>query len=102
MPRRNSKPFKPTDKPSKPDPEFPLHAHRNGTWARRILGKVLYFGPWADPAAALANYVAEQDALHAGQSPRPDPAAFMVRELCNAFLNAKRLRVDSGELTERS
>ena len=61
-----------------------------------------YFGPWADPDAALAKYMAEKDALHAGRKPREATDGITVKELCNRFLNAKRALVESGELTNRS
>ena len=89
-------------KPSKPYPDFPLFARSDGRWAKKIRGKMHYFGPWADPDAALAKYMAEKDALHAGRKPREATDGITVKELCNRFLNAKRALVESGELTNRS
>lgn len=32
-------------KPPKPHRDYPLYAHATGQWAKRLLGKVHYFGP---------------------------------------------------------
>src|SRR5262249_5798104 len=100
--------FKPTDhcvKPTKPYPEYPLFPHNNGCWAKKIRGKLHYFGPWVSSDtsdhgadAALQKSLAEKDDLHAGRAPRPDPAAATVRDAANAFLNHKRALLDAGEL----
>jgi integrase len=92
----------PSGKPAKPYPDFPLFPHAAGVWAKKIRGKLHYFGPWADPDAALAKYLEEKDALHAGRKPRPETEGVTVKELCNQFLNAKRALVDSGELLSRT
>jgi hypothetical protein len=55
---------KPT-KPSKPAPDFPLFAHATGRWAKKIRGRLIYFGKWNEPEAALAKYEAEKDTLPA-------------------------------------
>src|SRR5262245_58468856 len=84
-------------KPSKPYPDFPLFPHAAGVWAKKIRGKLHYFGPWADPDGALAKYLEQKDALHAGRKPREETEGVMVKELCNQFLNAKQALVESGE-----
>jgi integrase len=85
-------------KPSKPYPDFPLFPHACGQWAKKILGKMHYFGLWSDPDAALEAYRAQKDDLHAGRTPRLDPDALTVKELANRFLNQKQTLVDGGEL----
>jgi integrase len=99
-------------KPAKPYPEFPLTAHPAGYWCKKIRGKVYYFGPrfdFADPAAAaaaaeaaLAKYLEQKDALHAGRKPREATEGTTVKELCNGFLNHKQELVDGGELSPRT
>src|SRR5262245_49783684 len=92
---------KPT-KPNKPHPDFPLFPHAAGVWAKKIRGKLHYFGKWDDPDGALKKYLEQKDALHAGRKPRPDPEGLTVKELANAFLNHKQALVDAGELAPRS
>ncbi len=105
MPESNSTapraPAKPS-KPSKPYADFPLTPHPSGRWCKKILGKIIYFGPWSDPDGALAKYLAEKDALHAGRKPREDTGGLTVKELANRFLAAKQALVDSGELSPRT
>ena len=59
------------DKPRRPYPEFPLFAHGVGVCAKKIRGKLHYFGPWADRDAALAKYLGPRDDLHAWRPPTP-------------------------------
>lgn len=97
-PASPGKPAKPT-KQSKPYPDFPLTAHPAGYWCKKIRGKIHYFGPLSDPDAALAKYLDQKDALHAGCKPREDTEGLTVKYLVNHFLNHKRGLVDTGELS---
>jgi integrase len=91
------------DKPAKPYPDFPLFPHAAGVWAKKIRGRMHYFGPWSDPKAALQKYLDERDDLHAGRKPRAAGAGGLtVRELCNRFLTSKKLLAESGEITPRT
>lgn len=89
-------------KPSKPRPDFPLFPHATGRWAKKIRGKMHYFGAWADPDAALTSYLEQKDALHAGKKPRSEAEALTVKDLANHFLNAKQDLVNIGELSPRT
>src|SRR5205809_1264436 len=86
-------------KPSKPYPEFPLTAHPAGVWCKKIRGQLHYFGPWADPDGALAKYLEQKDALHAGRKPREAAEGRTVKELVNQFLAQKQALVNVGELS---
>jgi len=56
-------------KPSKfkkPRPDFPLFPHATGRWAKKVRGKLRYFGKVADDPdgqAALAKWLNERDDL---------------------------------------
>jgi integrase len=86
-------------RPSKPYPDFPLFPHATRRWAKKIRGRLHYFGPWDDPDGALKRYLEQKDALHAGRKARPDADAVTVKDVANAFLNAKRALLESGELS---
>jgi hypothetical protein len=88
--------------PAKPRPDFPLHAHASGQWARKIRGRRYCFGVWADPDAAEKRYREQAEALHAGRKPRESPEGATVKDACNAFLYAKQSLVDAGESSPRT
>ncbi len=87
-----------SNKPKKPYPEFPLFPHATKRWAKKIRGKLHYFGPWRDPDGALEKYLQQKDALHAGRTPRSVDGLSLL-DLCNNFLTAKMSLLDSGELS---
>ncbi len=94
------------DKPGKPYPEYPLFAHANGQWAKKIAGKMCYFGSWNDYESALARYLSEREELRAGVVPRcrvdETVDAATVSYLCNHFLTAQKDRSNRGEISVRT
>lgn len=89
------------DKPSKPHKDFPLFPHATGRWAKKIRGKLCYFGPWADANAALQKWLDQKDDLLAGRTPRAGRDGLTIRELVNRFLTSKKHLVDTSELSAR-
>ncbi len=96
MPRKSSR-----QKPAKPRPDFPLTANSNGQWSKKIKQKVHYFGPWANPDAALNLWLEQKDDLLAGRKPRANRDELSVEELLNQYLHAKKQQVDEGAITPR-
>jgi integrase len=89
-------------KPSRPE-GFPLFAHATKRWAKKIRGKLHYFGPWSDPEGALDRYLAEKPYLESGRTPRRSTGdGLTVGELRGRFLTAKSRALDAGEITRRT
>ncbi len=94
-------------KPDKPYPEFPLFAHGNGQWAKKIKGKQWCFGVWNQPDAALRKYLDELDEIQAGRDPRKTNAVqvssneLTVYDLTNLFLERQESRVAAGDVSQR-
>src|SRR5579871_3465880 len=89
----------PTVKPAKPSPEFPLFPHATRRWAKKIRGKMHYFGPWDDPTAALEEFLRQRDDLYAGRDPNASKNEPKLSNLVNQFLTSKRLLMEGGELS---
>lgn len=92
----------PSEKPKKPYPNFPLFAHPNGQWAKKINGKPHYFGRWAEPEVALQKYLDQKDDLYAGRVPRKSVGGVTVKHVINSFLDAKKTLLTSKELSGHS
>lgn len=75
---------------------FPLYRHANGSWCKRIAGKLHYFG--VDKAAAAAAF---EEFQRSGRktSSRKVVGQCRVADLLTAFLEAKLARVEAGDMT---
>src|SRR5262245_55347924 len=101
----NSTPSASTHKPPKP-PGSPLYSHRTRRWAKRVRGKIHYFGPWSwdlpdhGHGEALKLWREQEAELRAGLVPRSRrQEGVTLRELGNAFLNTKKELMDQGSLS---
>lgn len=105
-------------KPPKPYPGFPLSPHPGGSWQKKILGKIYYFGRWGRVVnkklvridgdgwkEALDLFNAQRDDLYAGRRPRArlvdgavttEPVGLTVKSLCNQFRTAMLNRLENG------
>lgn len=89
-------------KPKKPYPLFLQTAHPKGQWCNKILGRIHFFGVWADPDAALKHYRKVAADLHAGREPAPaDDEELTVKELGNHCLAYQMGRVFTGQIGPR-
>src|SRR5438128_5577947 len=86
-------------KPKRPYPDFPLFPHATKRWAKKIRGRMHYFGPWDDPDGALRKYLDQKDDLHAGRVHRVQGDGLTVRDLCIKFLTTKKLAQEARELS---
>jgi len=92
-----------TQKPTKPYPGYPLTAHPNGQWCKKIRGRLHYFGRWDDPQGALNLFLDQRDDLQAGRQPRkPGSDDESLRYALNHFLSAKKMALAAGEISARS
>jgi integrase len=103
---RMAKTVKTPAKPKKPYPEFPLFPHATKRWAKKIRGKLYYFGPWDKPDEAAAKYLANRDRLQAGlpmlgATVTPADTRLTMRDLVNQFLNSKRRLMENSELSRQ-
>lgn len=86
-------------KPKKPRKDFPLFAHNCGQWAKKVRGRIHYFGVWSDPDEAERVWRLQEAELRRGSEPRVFGTADL-RELCNAFLNSKHLALETSEISK--
>ena len=84
---------------SKPYKGFPLFRHASGQWAKKVRGKLHYFG--TDALQARDRWLAHKDDLLAGRTPAEAKAddCLSVERLCNLFMESREAKADTGEIT---
>ena len=91
--------------------QIPLLVHASGKcgrWARKINGRLHYFGqvqpqkPDFGANAALALYHQQRPDLEAGRSPLNNCQNLTVADLCNLFLCAKDHALQRGDIVQRT
>lgn len=90
-------------KPKKPRPDFPLFPHATGRWAKKVRGKLHYFGKVADDPrgeAALNKWLDEKDALLAGRTPRASKDTLTMGDAVSRFIEVKESQRDSGDIRQ--
>lgn len=81
-------------KPAKPFPDFPLFAHAGGTWAKKIGGRHVHFGPWDDWRGAEVAY---RKYVRTGEIERGADGGITVADLANRYLQALADKHAAGE-----
>ena len=95
-----------TAKVKKPYPEYPLFAHASNQWAKKIKGRMWYFGTLDDHVAALDKYNEQIHEIQAGRDPRrtkkqTSAAELSVHDMVNLFLARQEARIKTGEVGRR-
>lgn len=81
-----------------------LRVHPNGQWYKRVNKHTYYFGPLSDPEQALRDWRWRWPGILAGRDPKldgpakPTASELIVGDLCDAWLAARELDVQSGDL----
>lgn len=92
-------------KVSKPRPDFPLFPHATGRWAKKVRGRLVYFGKTADDPKgenALRLWLDQKDDLLSGRTPTVRRDGLTVRDLCNRYLTVQQQRQEADEIVFRT
>ena len=97
-------------KREKPTADWPMYWHAAGYWCKTINKKKWYFGPRGDAdsgpeldADAIDDFNQHLPSILAGRGKsREIGAGYEVRELCAAFLDAREILRESGEISDRT
>jgi integrase len=114
-----------SDWPEKPYKEFPLYPHPLGYWSKKVAGVIRHYGRWGRVVdgkltqlpyedgweTALKLYKAQIDDHKLGQESSvklvngkitETNVGLTINDLCNRFRTAKKRKLESGRITQRS
>lgn len=92
---------KPKPRKAAKSADFPLYQHKSGHFAKKVRGRVHYFGK--DRDAALARWLEVKDDLLAGRTVRRSgDSGPTLADACNGLLAQKQGLVDTGEMSPRT
>lgn len=84
-------------KPAKPD-GYPLFPHASGQWAKKVKGRVFYFGVWDFPDEALKLWLHEKDYHYSGVQPPPiGETSITVGHICQLKIADIENQIATGE-----
>jgi integrase len=88
----------------KPRPDFPLFPHQNGRWAKKVRGKLHYFGKCADDpdgVAAEVDWERKRATLQDGRTWREPGTGDgpTVAAVCDKFLEGRKALLGSKEIS---
>ena len=93
-------------KPEKPRRDFPLFPHATNRWAKKVRGKLRYFGKvsrrsnWPSRTGQVAR--PKRRPLGGPGTASQHSGRPRLRDLCNAFLSHKKALLEAGELCQRT
>lgn len=90
-------------KPAKPYKDFPLFPHvaGKGYWAKKIRGRLYYFGTWDEGwEVSLKRYETARESLYLGYD--LPSLGLSVLEGGKLFLTAKNQSLESGQITQKT
>lgn len=92
-------------KVTKPRPDFPLFPPASHRWAKKVRGRLVYFGSTKrDPKGveALKLWLDQKDDLLAGRTPTVKRDGPTLADLANRFLTVQEQRYKAGEIVFRT
>jgi hypothetical protein len=85
-------------KAAKPYAEFPLFPQQTGRWAKKMRGRMHYFGRLDDSEGSLQKFEQQNADVLAGRCPAEQLEGLTIFDLCAKFLTTKKQAREDGEV----